>query len=121
MNDGMTQEVPVSAKARNILEAARALFIARGYEAASMDAVAKAANVSKATVYAYFNSKNELFAAIVARVADGLTREIGARMGGRTSIGRGSHGNRWTLPCGADRSGPGSDVPNDGGGSGSIP
>jgi TetR/AcrR family transcriptional repressor of mexJK operon len=82
MNDvaGMTQEVPASAKARNILEAARALFIARGYEAASMDAVAKAANVSKATVYAYFNSKNELFTAIVARMADGLTREIGAVM-----------------------------------------
>jgi TetR/AcrR family transcriptional repressor of mexJK operon len=43
-----------------------------------MDAVAKAAGVSKATVYAHFNSKDELFAAIVTRICGQLTRDIKA-------------------------------------------
>jgi TetR/AcrR family transcriptional regulator, mexJK operon transcriptional repressor len=65
-------------KAQDILKAARDLFIAKGFEAASMDGVAKAAGVSKATVYAHFKSKNELFAAIVAQVSESLTAEIRA-------------------------------------------
>jgi TetR/AcrR family transcriptional regulator, mexJK operon transcriptional repressor len=65
-------------KAQDILQAARDLFIAKGFEATSMDAVARAAGVSKATVYAHFKSKNELFAAIVAQVAERLTAEIRA-------------------------------------------
>jgi len=71
-------EAVVSAKAQDVLEAAHELFMAKGYEAASMDAVAKAAGVSKATVYAHFNSKDELFAAIVTRICGQLTREIRA-------------------------------------------
>ena len=50
-----------SPKRRQVLEAATALFMAHGYGAVSMDAVARAAGVSKATLYAYFASKDELF------------------------------------------------------------
>ena len=74
----INSEAAVSAKAQDVLEAAHALFLAKGYEAASMDAVAKAAGVSKATVYAHFNSKDELFAAIVTRICGQLTRDIKA-------------------------------------------
>jgi TetR/AcrR family transcriptional regulator, mexJK operon transcriptional repressor len=48
-----------------ILEAARALFHEHGYGDTSMDAVARSAGVSKATVYARFRSKDELFVAVV--------------------------------------------------------
>jgi len=48
-----------------MLETARGLFAASGYEAVSMDAVAKAAGVSKATLYAHFESKEKLFADIL--------------------------------------------------------
>lgn len=48
-----------------ILEAAGTLFLETGYGAVSMDAVARTANVSKATLYAYFRSKEELFAAMI--------------------------------------------------------
>lgn len=48
-----------------ILEAAGTLFLETGYGAVSMDAVARTANVSKATLYAYFRSKDELFAAMI--------------------------------------------------------
>jgi len=55
-----------SGKAAKILDAARRVFMADGYGAASMDAIAKAASVSKATVYAHFAGKDQLFAAIIA-------------------------------------------------------
>jgi TetR/AcrR family transcriptional repressor of mexJK operon len=54
-----------SPKRRAILEAAAALFMAEGYGAVSMDAVARGAGVSKATLYAHFGAKDRLFAAII--------------------------------------------------------
>ena len=54
-----------SPKRQAVLEAAADLFIAQGYGAVSMDAIARAANVSKATLYAYFRSKDQLFATII--------------------------------------------------------
>ena len=55
-----------SPKRRQIVLAAEALFLAQGYGAVSMDAVARRAGVSKATLYAHFVSKDGLFASIVA-------------------------------------------------------
>jgi AcrR family transcriptional regulator len=54
-----------SAKRRQIIEGARALFLAQGFDAASMDAIARKASVSKGTLYVYFDSKEHLFEAIV--------------------------------------------------------
>ena len=59
------QDEPESPKRRAILHAATELFAARGYGAVSMDAIARAADVSKATLYAHFESKDALFAKIV--------------------------------------------------------
>ena len=53
-------------KIGRILESARTLFARHGYGATSMDTVAADANVGKATVYAHFRSKAELFAAVIA-------------------------------------------------------
>ncbi len=53
-------------KCRQIVQAAEALFFAQGYGAVSMEAVARRAGVSKATLYVYFASKDALFARIVA-------------------------------------------------------
>ncbi len=54
-----------SPKRQAVIEAASELFIAQGYGAVSMDAIARAAGVSKATLYAHFASKNRLFATII--------------------------------------------------------
>ncbi len=56
-----------SPKRRQIVAAAEDLFLAHGYGAVSMDQVARTANVSKATLYAYFTSKDALFATIVSQ------------------------------------------------------
>ncbi len=56
----------LSPKRRQVTDAAEKLFLAQGYGAVSMDQVARTAGVSKATLYAYFPSKDSLFAHIVA-------------------------------------------------------
>lgn len=54
-----------SAKARQILDGARRAFLAQGFDAASMNDIAREAGVSKGTIYSYFPSKDELFAALI--------------------------------------------------------
>jgi AcrR family transcriptional regulator len=56
-----------SPKAQQILEAARRLFCEQGYGTTSMDAIAREAGVSKATLYAHFAGKEDLFAAMMER------------------------------------------------------
>ncbi len=48
-----------------ILEAAKNLFPAKGYDAVSMDSIAQAAGVSKLTLYSHFTDKDTLFGAAV--------------------------------------------------------
>jgi AcrR family transcriptional regulator len=54
-----------SAKRRQIIAGARAVFLAQGFDAASMNDIARAAGVSKGTLYVYFKHKEQLFEAIV--------------------------------------------------------
>jgi AcrR family transcriptional regulator len=51
-------------------------FLANGYAAASMDRVAAAAGVSKATVYSHFHDKAGLFAALVQELAEDKFRTV---------------------------------------------
>src|SRR5713226_6731968 len=57
-------------KAETILAAAERAFLAAGFGAVTMDRVAREAGVSKATVYAHFHSKEELFGAVVAHLSE---------------------------------------------------
>jgi TetR/AcrR family transcriptional regulator, mexJK operon transcriptional repressor len=54
-------------KVESILGAAKRTFLTGGYGAVSMDMIAREAAVSKATVYAHFGSKEELFGAVIGR------------------------------------------------------
>src|ERR1700761_435768 len=54
-----------SAKRRQILDGARRVFLADGFDGASMNDIAKVAGVSKGTLYVYFPSKEALFAALI--------------------------------------------------------
>jgi TetR/AcrR family transcriptional repressor of mexJK operon len=53
-----------------ILLAATKLFMEKGYELTSMEAVARQANVSKLTIYSHFSDKKELFRAIIQARCD---------------------------------------------------
>jgi len=54
-----------SAKRRQILDGARRVFLDRGFDAASMMDIARAAGVSKGTLYVYFKDKDDLFDGMV--------------------------------------------------------
>ncbi|MCJ1679169.1 TetR/AcrR family transcriptional regulator [Streptomyces sp. APSN-46.1] len=55
-------------KRRAITEAAVAAFLGSGYSAASVDAIASRAGVSKPTVYKHFGNKERLFLAVIGGV-----------------------------------------------------
>ena len=52
-------------KMRQILDGARRLFLADGFDGASMNDIARVAGVSKGTLYVYFPSKEALFEALI--------------------------------------------------------
>ena len=67
--DSLARDEP-RGKAEAVLAAAERAFLAGGFGAVTMDAVAREAGVSKATVYAHYGSKEELFGAVVARLSE---------------------------------------------------
>jgi len=65
-----------SSKRRQIVEGARQVFMAQGFDAASMGEIARVAGVSKGTLYVYFKSKEELFEAIVGQQCKAQAEQI---------------------------------------------
>jgi AcrR family transcriptional regulator len=61
---------------QRILEAARAQFVGRGYEATTIEMIAAAADVSAVTVYNYYGTKAGLLLALAAASDDLLARRI---------------------------------------------
>jgi TetR/AcrR family transcriptional regulator, mexJK operon transcriptional repressor len=75
-----------NARVRRILAAARTLFLDRGYGETSMDAIARHAAVSKATLYSHFDGKDALFAALIVTECRHLSDQIGRRALDRPDI-----------------------------------
>ena len=76
------------ARPQELLDAALALFVEKGFAATRSEEVARAAGVSKGTLYLYYPSKEELFKAVVrqnlsALIAEG--EEIADRHEGRSA------------------------------------
>jgi TetR/AcrR family transcriptional regulator of autoinduction and epiphytic fitness len=67
-------------KRRQILEGAGRIFSTLGFDAASMSDVAREAQVSKATLYVYFEDKEHLFTAICAEKRDRSISDLIARL-----------------------------------------
>lgn len=65
-----------------ILQAAEKQFIRRGYRGTTMDDIAREAEVSKATIYAYFKGKEELLAELQGEAFVSLARRTGQAMQG---------------------------------------
>ena len=78
---GMTLEaegrtLPEGDKRRQILDGARSVFMACGFDGASMGEIARAAGVSKGTLYVYFDSKEALFEALTLEEKRGLAEAL---------------------------------------------
>jgi AcrR family transcriptional regulator len=63
------------ARPQELLDAALALFVEKGFAAARTDEVAARAGVSKGTLYLYYPSKEELFKAVVRHNLSSLIAE----------------------------------------------
>lgn len=79
----MNEASPVIRKGRKfdqVLATARELFLQHGFEGIGVDEIARQANVSKATLYAYFPDKRHIFMEVArlecARQADTLEARI---------------------------------------------
>ncbi|MCO6184934.1 TetR/AcrR family transcriptional regulator [Rhizobium sp. L1K21] len=55
------------AKRDQILDGAKRVFMEKGFDGASINDITRAAGVSKGTIYVYFESKHDLFGALVER------------------------------------------------------
>ncbi|OYX73411.1 MAG: TetR family transcriptional regulator [Caulobacter sp. 35-67-4] len=63
-------------KRSEIVAAARVQFLREGYRDAGMEVVARAANVSTATLYAYFPGKADLFKVVVREAAHDIAAPV---------------------------------------------
>jgi AcrR family transcriptional regulator len=70
------RERRVAARRRQILDAAEAVFAAKGYHGATTREIALAADVSEGTLYNYFASKRDLFTGLMISRADALIDSI---------------------------------------------
>lgn len=78
-------------KRRAILDAARSVFLQKGYGGASMDEVAALAAVSKQTVYKHFADKRRLFEAIITgdiSATESLTHDMLASLSTTDNLAR---------------------------------
>ena len=68
------------ARPGEIVDAALEVFAEKGFAAAKLDDIARRAGISKATLYLYFETKEEIFRA-VARAAVARSRDDRGRPG----------------------------------------
>ncbi|MEV0160465.1 TetR/AcrR family transcriptional regulator [Nonomuraea fuscirosea] len=77
------EDTRTARKRRQIMEAARPVFLRNGYVGASMDEVAALASVSKQTVYKHFTDKEQLFTSIIMDTTgqvEGLAKMVTATL-----------------------------------------
>jgi AcrR family transcriptional regulator len=87
---GLIRQRRKEARPQELLDAALAVFVERGFAAARTDDVAQRAGVSKGTLYLYYPSKNDLLKAVIRHslaheIANGA-RTVAAHTGSAASL-----------------------------------
>jgi AcrR family transcriptional regulator len=76
--------LPRQARRKQLLGAAREVFVARGYHAAAMDEIAERAGVSKPVLYQHFPGKLELYLALLDESVAELIAVVSAALASTT-------------------------------------
>lgn len=71
-----SSRLPRSARRAQLLEAARDVFVDKGYHAAAMDDIAEHAGVSKPVLYQHFPGKLELYLALLDTACDQIVAGV---------------------------------------------
>jgi len=79
-NSRRSNEARRRASMDSVLNAARHLFVAQGFGATTMDAIAKQAKLTKGAVYFYFKNKGELLIKLIEQSQEQLMMPIFASM-----------------------------------------
>ena len=74
--DASSDAALAEARRNDLLDAATSCFLGAGFAGTSLDAIARAASMSKATVYRHFSSKEEIFMACAGRVFYQLYNDV---------------------------------------------
>ena len=69
-----------------IQESAKNLFIARGYEATTLEDIADAANISRRTVFHYFKSKDDILMSMAGGMGEALAQGLDAQPPGKPPL-----------------------------------
>ena len=72
----MSQRLPATARREQILDVALDVFASSGFHGASMNDVAEAAGVTKPVLYQHFDSKRDLYKALLDEVGNRLLDSI---------------------------------------------
>ena len=76
---------------QEILDAAKKVFLAKGFDRATMDEIAFEAAMSKPTIYQHFETKEELFMSLLVSFAGGIEKGL-RRIYDKTKAGEYSSG-----------------------------
>lgn len=74
------KEILQGFRTRSLLEATRKIIAAQGFDAVTMERVAREAGITKGGIYLYFSNKNQLILAAVEEIAALMVQEIEARV-----------------------------------------
>jgi AcrR family transcriptional regulator len=73
-----TRRLPRAQRREQVIAAAASAFVRTGFDGTSMDDVARAAGVTRLIVYRIFESKHDLYMAVLASVSDELRTTFGS-------------------------------------------
>ena len=76
MNRGNKKEAVAALHREQIMKAAEALFTEKGYEQTTIDDISKASQYSRRTLYAYYESKEDILYHIIEKGLETLKRKI---------------------------------------------
>lgn len=82
------QQIPREERAGDLLAAATELFLAKGYDKTTMADISAAAGVARGNVYWYFDSKDDIFAAVMDRMLSREIRTLSAEQAGADPLSR---------------------------------
>ncbi|MFF1294663.1 MULTISPECIES: TetR/AcrR family transcriptional regulator [unclassified Streptomyces] len=82
------QQIPREERAGDLLAAATELFLSKGYAKTTMADISAAAGVARGNVYWYFDSKDDIFAAVMDRMLGREIRTLSAEQAGADPLSR---------------------------------
>jgi len=80
------QELLITARRNQILDAATTVFAEKGFHRATIKDVARAAGIADGTIYTYFSSKTEVLLGILNRLNESTEREMQFALGSEQDV-----------------------------------